>query len=97
MHIISKQQLQDRMEAIAEETMIEVCDTIKMTEKGATLYEKFCKIREQNALENYEEDCKIRDIFLKVAKEQGEEAEKEKNGLHTLDKEPLTDKEIKKL
>jgi hypothetical protein len=92
MYLISPEQLEDRMEAIMEETMVEKkeCSTAiieeamveKMemplkTKRGEELYQRFCMIRKQTRDADYEEDVKVRNLFLKIAKEQAEEAEKE--------------------
>jgi hypothetical protein len=45
-----------------------------MTEKGASLYERFCIARAINRKYEDEEDEKIRNIFLKIGKEQAEKA-----------------------
>lgn len=55
----------ERLSALAEETMMTVGESIVMTEKGARLYDLFCKQRIANAEANHLEDCKIRDMFIK--------------------------------
>jgi hypothetical protein len=74
MSLISKDQLEDRMSAISDETVVEKTE---MTERGKMLYERFCMLRAMNAKANYEEDVKIRDLFIKLGKEQAEKAEAE--------------------
>lgn len=84
--------LEDRMSAISEETMVEKkeCGTAiideamveKMemplkTKRGEELYQRFCAVRAMTRKNDYEEDIKVRDLFLKLAKEQAEKGEAE--------------------
>jgi hypothetical protein len=52
--------------------MITVGECILMTQKGATLYERFIKARSINRKWEEEEDIKISDMFLKLEKTQAE-------------------------
>lgn len=84
--------LEDRMSAIMEETMVEktecgaaiieanVLEKMEMplkTKRGEELYQRFCAVRAANRKQEYEEDIKIRDLFLKIGREQAEKAEAE--------------------
>ena len=88
----SPEYLEDRMSAIMEETMVEKteCGTAiideamveKMemplkTKRGEDLYQRFCAIRAMTRNNDFEEDVKVRDMFLRIAKEQAEKAEAE--------------------
>jgi cell division protein FtsI/penicillin-binding protein 2 len=92
MSIISQQMLEDRMAAIAEETMVKkaepgtaiieenILEKMEMplkTKRGEDLYQRFCMIRNKTRTDGYEEDLKVRDLFLKIAKEQAEAGEAE--------------------
>ena len=80
MSAISEETITEKTEcgtAIIEENMVEKMEMPLKTKRGEDLYQRFCAIRAMNRTQGFEEDVKIRDLFLKIAKEQAEEAEKE--------------------